>query len=103
MRKGLLLFAIVFFTGATTAAQILADTAVARRMLASSDDSTKMDAHLSLAKFYIENNNDSSLLHAQQAYLLALRLRSQSYEAQCADFLGALLLRRGTLTRHLVL
>jgi hypothetical protein len=66
--------------GKSAPAQILADTFRLKKkgtLAVSRDDSTKMDVHMSLAGIYIENNNDSSLFHAQQVYLPALKLQSQ--------------------------
>jgi signal transduction histidine kinase len=85
-----------------SSAQLLADTAVLRQIIiSSSDDSSRMDAHLSFGRYYIDNNNDSSLFHAQKAYLLALKQKSVYYEAQCLDFMGAVLLRRGNTDQAL--
>ena len=101
MRNILLLILLLFFQQYLSAQQ-LADTAVLRRnIIFSSDDSLKMDAHLSFGRYYIDNNNDSSLFHAQKAYLLALKRKSVHYEAQCLDFMGAVLLRRGNTDQAL--
>ncbi len=100
--KIVLSITILFLTRIPTVSQVRLDTAVLRKVVASEiDDSTKMVAHLSLGKYYVDNNNDSSIAHTQQAYLLALKLKSKKYEAQTLDVLGAALLRRGNVDEAL--
>ncbi|GEO07895.1 hypothetical protein SAE01_03910 [Segetibacter aerophilus] len=64
-------------------------------------DSTTLISHLYLSKIFIDINNDSSISHARQAYQLALKLKSKSYQAQSLDLMGAVLLRRGNLDQSL--
>jgi signal transduction histidine kinase len=95
MRRFVLLV-LLLLSGQYLSAQLLPDTGIlAQTIMSSSNDSLRMHAHLSLGRYYIDNNNDSSLIHAQKAYLLALKQKSVHYEAQCLDFMGAVLLRRG--------
>jgi two-component system NtrC family sensor kinase len=92
---------ILLFTNFHAISQIR-DTTAARKVLATiADDSLKMMAHQTLGRFFIDINNDSSLIHAQQAYLLARKIQSKKYEAQGLDFLGAVLSRRGNADQAL--
>ena len=100
--KIVLLFGVVFFLLSSLTAQLVTDTLASRKLLASdADDSLKLVAHLDLAKFYIDNNNDSSIVHGQSAFLLAVKIKSKRYEAQSLSFLSSVLLQRGNVDQAL--
>jgi two-component system, NtrC family, sensor kinase len=58
-------------------------------------DSVKMKSFLALGQIYIDIDNDTSMLFAQKAYQLSLQNKSEEYQGQCLDFMGAVALRRG--------
>jgi tetratricopeptide (TPR) repeat protein len=100
--KNVISLIAVFSYGQYISAQLPADTASMRKIISSTtDDSAKMIAHLNLGRFLIDINNDSSMAHAQKAYLLSLKVKSKSYEAQGLDFMGAVELRRGNADQAL--
>ena len=94
--KNVISLIAVFSYSQSISAQLPADTVSMRKIISSTaDDSSKMIAHLNLGRFLIDINNDSSMAHAQKAYLLSLQVKSKNYEAQSLDFMGAVALRRG--------
>jgi two-component system NtrC family sensor kinase len=100
--KNVISLIAVFSYSQYISAQLPPDTVSMRKIISSTaDDSSKMIAHLNLGKFLIDVNNDSSMAHAQKAYLLSLQVKSKNYEAQSLDFMGAVALRRGNTDQAL--